>query len=171
MKHTLPTVEGLNQKDALRLAGMHVDSFRKLLIGEHPRPKNSHGYYEFETLGQWIRDKAYRDKVLPVLTADLDQAKLDPAQERARKDRALAIRTETENKVRSGQLIELDTVTAAAFDVVFRVKARLLRIPAVTANLLTGITDRVDIQEIIEREIRNALEEMSTDWADTKVDK
>ena len=166
MRRHLPSVEGLNQNDAARVAGMHVDTFRKLSQSDFPPPKNANGFYELEHLGEWLRAKTVRDKVQPALDAGAAKLKLDPSQERARKDREMANRLELENKVRRSELIEVATVEAAAIDVVLRVRARLLRLPADMAHQVSGLEDRIDIQELLDSAVREALEELSKSWTE-----
>ena len=158
----------LKQAEAAVICGLSISAMTKLNTSDDPPPRDEQGLYPSDELGRWIRRHEF--KKMGAQGGGVKGGALLPVQEKARKDKEMADKYAMENKVRSAQLLELETVTNAAFDMVFRVKARLLRIPAVAANLLTGITDRVEIQEIIETEIRDALDEMSTDWTKTADD-
>ena len=158
----LPSVEGLNQNDAAKIAGIHVDTFRKMKERDLPPPKNANGFYELDPLGDWIRNRA-RAEVAP----NDSRGPLVPAQERARKDREMADRYELENRLRRGELIEVTVVQEAALEVVSRVRTRLLRLPSAVTPLILGEEDRIAIQSTIDSAVRDALMELSGNWTDT----
>ena len=155
----------LKQPEAAAIAGMSTVYFGSLSTSPDPPPKGPDGKYNSVELGEWIRRREV-NKLTGSRGGDKIKGALLPQQEKARKDKAMADKYERENRVRDGELLELETVKAAAFDMVMRTRSRLLRVPAAAANLLTGMTERVDMQEVIEKEIRDALEELSTTWTE-----
>lgn len=93
---------------------------------------------------------------------------LTKEQEEVRYKRAQADEKELDIAERAGQLVKADDVTMAWIDIVSRVKTRLTRIPSALAPLVHGKKDVYDIQATLESGIREALDELSDDWRDTK---
>lgn len=157
----------LNGREAAILIGCSTRQLTHKLESSDPPPRTVDAKYRTDDLGNWIR-RDERRKMMGgkdgAAAHATDGPVLIPVQERARKDREMADKYELENKVRRGELLEQATVEAAAFDVVMRVRSRLLRLPASCAPLLIGAEDRVEIQQIIEKEVRDALSELSADW-------
>jgi hypothetical protein len=84
--------------------------------------------------------------------------------EKARSERARAIKLETENDMLSGRLIEAETVEHHWSEILSRVRTRILKIPFAAAPVILGSDTVVQIQEIITGFVRDALAELSTDW-------
>ena len=85
---------------------------------------------------------------------------LDPAQERARRDRATADKLEQELAVRSGKLMEAGAVTAAWADHIANARSRLLAIPAKLPPLLEG-KPAPAMATLLRTEISAALHELA----------
>ena len=85
---------------------------------------------------------------------------LDPAQERARRDRATADKLEQELAVRSGELMEAGAVTAAWADHISSARSRLLAIPSKLPPLMEG-RPAAAMQALLRTEINDALRELA----------
>ena len=97
------------------------------------------------------------------LRAVLVEAKpdgLDPQQERARKDAAMALKVEMENLRRAGQLMEASEVTAAWADHISSARSRLLAIPSKLPPLMEG-RPAAAMQALLRTEINDALRELA----------
>ena len=94
-----------------------------------------------------------------------DGQKLDPAQERARKDKELADKAAMENRVRRGEVLERSDVDAAMIGTFARVRAKLLSIPSKSAPLAAQAEDIAEIEHLIRSQVVEALQEL----ADTNV--
>lgn len=93
--------------------------------------------------------------------ADVESGKLDPAQERARKDRELADKTAMENEARRGQLVDRADVDAAVIGAFSRVRSRLLSIPSKAAPLVAQDLEIAEIEHLIRSQVIEALQELS----------
>lgn len=153
----------LTAQQASLICGLSERQFLLRLHKDDPPPKNAKGLYHSEELGEWLR----RQERLKLGLEAEASGKLDPAQERARKDMEMADKYELDNKVRRGELIEASTVQTAAFDVVMRTRSRLLRVPSAVSPLVVGEDDRVTVQTTIDDAIRDALSELSGQWTET----
>lgn len=85
----------------------------------------------------------------------------DPQQELARKNAALADRTEMENALRRGELCVIEDMQKAWADHIGVARTRLLAIPATVAPRVAGIADVPLIAAAIRTEIYGALTELS----------
>lgn len=141
--------------------------------------------YPVEALGRWIRQemifKPGRGGGYPYLP-DLTrlpgrgsmptkvtgrQSQLGDKNEAETRLKTLqADKVEIELKQISKELIPVDIVSDALIKMVLRVKSRLLQIPSTVAPLAVGNSDVYAIQKLIEDGVREALEELSSDWQD-----
>jgi hypothetical protein len=96
---------------------------------------------------------------------------LDPAQERARRDAAMAIRLEMENELRAGELCEISTITAVIERDYGTTKNRLMNIPAKTAVALSKATTPAECFEIMDAAIRAAMDELCADEAFAEIER
>lgn len=146
----------LNQRDAARVAGVQIDTFKKMhhRDPEGAPPRHPDGWNDLAELGTWIRQRE----------RPFEDGRLNPAHERARKDKEYADKIAMENQISRGELIEADTVIAAGSDMVLRVRARLLSLPSKVAPQLLGLDSRILVQEILDDAIRDALTELSVTW-------
>lgn len=122
-------------------------------------PRRPDKKYELRALGEWIREEVTRS-----FTGGDNTKKFDPAQERARKDAALADKAEFENKIRDSQYIEFDKVKNAAEEMILKTRQRLLGVGASLGQTLAIEEDPINIQTEIEDAIRDALTELSDEW-------
>lgn len=150
----------LNGKQAATLMGVSYQRWQQMTKEDDPPPRGFDKKYSSVELGEWMRRRERTKMVKGSGGADL----LDTQQESARKNKEMADKYELENKVRRGELIEVATVQATAIDMVMRVKARLLRLPAAAAPLVLGEDDRVVIQSVLDDQVRDALSELSVSW-------
>lgn len=70
---------------------------------------------------------------------------------------------EMEIQQKAGELVNADEVLIVLSSMISRVKTRILSLPTALAATVTGKTDRVEVQAIIEDKIHATLEELSTD--------
>jgi phage terminase Nu1 subunit (DNA packaging protein) len=93
----------------------------------------------------------------------LDTVVLDPAQERARRDRAQADRIETENLLAQGKLVWVDDVAAEYAAACAVVRAKLLSLPSKCAPQVKNCESIEAVRALLEREILVILSELSRD--------
>ncbi|TXN60427.1 terminase small subunit [Methylobacterium sp. WL6] len=86
---------------------------------------------------------------------------LDPAQERARKDRALAIATELKNDLATGKVVLIDDAIAAVTIQNMKLRNKLLSMPTRIASRLPE-QGRAQVFTLVEAEVRSAMEELTT---------
>ena len=98
--------------------------------------------------------------MLPGMTAPEPEYKEDAE---TRVKRLRGDKLEMEIQQRAGELVNADEVLIALSSMVSRVKTRILSLPTSLAATITGKTDRVEVQSIIEDKIHATLEELSTD--------
>lgn len=159
LKERKHLVEMTGQEAAV-FCGISYDMFKKHRAGDDPPPMTFDRKFRSDELGEWVR----RHERKKLTGKGKGPGMIDPIQERARKDREMADKYELENQVKRGELIDLATVESAAFDVVMRVRSRLMRMPSAVAPLLLGLEDRIEIQEVLDGEVRDALTELSGNW-------
>ena len=85
---------------------------------------------------------------------------LDPAQERARLDRARAAASEFDLAVKRGEYVEGDRLDKLLIGLASRTVGHLAQIPTKIAAELAAESDRHRCAEIVEQALREALEEM-----------
>ena len=86
---------------------------------------------------------------------------LDPAAERAKKDRAQAALAEQLHKKRSGEVLAVADVLHVWSNIVVAVKSRLLRLPSALTAAVAAASTPVEIEQLLSAEIRDALTELS----------
>ena len=119
-------------------------------------------------LGEYIRERVHREYAAK--RGENPDGRLDANQEKARHSKLQADKIEMDIAQRSGELIELSQVKSAAFDMIMRCRARLLRLPAAITPLVIGQTDQVAVQNTIDSGVRDALDELSVAWHETPDD-
>ena len=82
---------------------------------------------------------------------------------RARKENALACLRELQLKVRTGELVTAVSVKKAVFDMTRRSRDRMENIPPRVSGILAAETNQDTIFNILMKEIRQALEDLSND--------
>ena len=88
-------------------------------------------------------------------TEDIEQAKL-------RKLIAEASREELKLAVERKEVVEVEEVLSVVETEYANVRAKLLSLPTKAAPLVTGLSDIVEVQEVLEQQINEVLEELST---------
>ena len=83
------------------------------------------------------------------------------ASARARSEEARAQKLELDAAIRSGRLVERESVTLALVEIVVKVRTALLGIGSRAAPLVIGRTDMLEIAEIINGAARDVLGELS----------
>ena len=88
------------------------------------------------------------------------EGNLDPLQERARKDAAMADKYERENQVEEGKLVEIEKIEIFVSENNHRAKQKLLKLPR---ELATSVPQEfsIEIQKISSEKINEVLEELS----------
>ena len=145
-------VRTLTINEAAILAGVTERHMYRLADPSVPNgpPRRADGAFALDAFGTWLRGRAD--------DAGLKQERDIQA---ARKDAALAEKTELENAVRRGELCEASEVVAGWQTVLSRVRSRILRVPHITAPLVVGEPDIHTIRETIDSAVRDALTELS----------
>ena len=139
--------------------------------------------YPMRELGVWMREHfmfisgkggahKYRDlfkkngyvpkeDVAPVLLPGM--ANPDEDQD-TRLKRLKADKAEIELKKMTAELIPVDEIEIAMSEMLSRVKMKILSLPTSISPLISGKQNPIEIQEVIEKNVRSALEELSGDW-------
>ncbi|MBY0256342.1 hypothetical protein [Methylobacterium sp.] len=86
---------------------------------------------------------------------------LDPAQERARKDRALAIATELKNDLAIGKVVLIDDAMAAVTVQHMKLRNKLLSLPSRIASRIPE-KGRAQVFTLVEAEVLSAMAELTT---------
>lgn len=155
---------------AAAICGVTYQTFANWRQSPHPPPSpdpDDHKISGIE-LGEYIRERVRRE--YSVKRGEDPDARLDATQEKARHSKLQADKIEMELAVRSGELIEIGQVRTAAFDMIMRCRARLLRLPAAVTPLVLGQTDPVAVQNTVDTSVRDALDELSVAWHETPDD-
>lgn len=100
-------------------------------------------------------------EALPAICGGGSGDRLDPGAEQARLAKARADLAELELSQKRGELMEKATVTAIWMEILARVKARVLGIPAQCAIAVSAESDPKRAHGIIEAECRAALSELA----------
>jgi phage terminase Nu1 subunit (DNA packaging protein) len=131
-----------------------------------PKRGRENGYNTAEVI-EWIVAKEVSKKL--VLS---DGQAIDADYERARKDREMADRIAMENRVRRGELMEIEQVKKGWIDILSTVKSRILSLPSRSASKVASEKKAELCNEILMQDCRNILEEMSSgiDFEDTESD-
>ena len=89
--------------------------------------------------------------------------KLDPQEERARKDKAQADNVEIRNQVLLGNLLERESVESHWSDMVGNARAKLLALPTKLATVAVASESLEEIQHAAEKLVKEALTELAGD--------
>lgn len=92
--------------------------------------------------------------------------RLDPSQESAKKTRVQRQILELDLKVKEGSLIPIDDVEKTFADIVTAIKMKLLNIPSAISQLFDSIVTADNLREIVEEQLRNALEDLAKQGID-----
>lgn len=132
-------------------------------------PKISRGRYDFQKAVLWyvcfLQDAIQKNKSM------ISEGKFAGVQtERARKLRADAELKEIELAEQRGQLVAIPDVVKVFVDLVHMTKARVLATPPRIASAVLGETSQIMIQAIVEKQLKEALNELADDGANYKVE-
>lgn len=155
---------------------------------ENPPPYDDElKLYPAAALGEWIRKEMIFKKgkggsypylpdikrfpgggVMPSFGAPKPTVAISKHDAEIRLKTLQAQKVEIELEEMAGRLVPVDQVTTALTNMITRVKTKLLRIPTAVAPLVVGVSDVYAVQERIEDGVREALEELSSNWRDTE---
>jgi hypothetical protein len=119
--------------------------------------------------GSWQKNEGENGSRASIL-----QPKVSPrlfAQERARRDAALAARLEMENEVRTGELCEISAVAAVVARDYNVTKNKLMNIASKIAPALAKADTPAACFEIVDSAIRRALDELCADEAFEEIER
>lgn len=129
--------------------------------------KEGRGRYPLGEITAYIRylqELVQRRKIDP----ELPEGALNPEQERARKDKELADKTELENRVRRGEVVEAAEIDAAWADIALAIRSKLLGMGAKLAPTLAGESKAAAVKQAIDTAVRQVLKELSEHGDDEK---
>lgn len=105
--------------------------------------------YDLESCEKWVQENFRQEE-----TGTLAEAKL-------RKLTAEAALAEIELERERGRLVEIDEVTRQVTAMLTNVRAKLLALPTKTSGLVLGLTSQVQIKEVLDDAVREALDELA----------
>lgn len=140
----------LNQQQVAYLLGVTARTVRDWADA----PRNIDGSYDARAVVAWFTAKQG-----PATDADGER---HPTQ-RERLAAAQAEKVEVENRVRRGELVEVEQVGVEWDDLVLAARAKLLSLPTKVAPQLVGRTDPNAIRTILRAEINAALAELASE--------
>ena len=146
--------------------------------------------YNLHELGQWIRtEQIYKrgvggvykykpdftrftvkgtnrpvDDPVTILPGVPEKPSIQLEDQDERVKRLRGDKLEMELQEKAGTLVNADDVLIAMSSMASRVKTRLMSLPTSLAPVVTGKEDRVEVQSIIDKGIRAALDELSGDY-------
>jgi len=156
-----PAVLHLNKKQAAKMMDVSAPTFGRILQSGDPPPVDHDGTIPSDKFGQWLINYG-RKKTVGGDGDDRDA--IDPAYERARKDKVQADKAEFELEVKRGIYLDRNVVEQAGIDMAMRIRARMMRLGAATAPLVVGETTLSAVQSVIDEQIRDAMSELSELW-------
>ncbi|MCJ2092206.1 hypothetical protein MKK67_06805 [Methylobacterium sp. J-072] len=104
--------------------------------------------------------RAYLDHIRAV--PEIPVGNMDPAQERARKDRALAISAEIKNNIAIGKVVLIDVVISLAVAEFRRMRNKMLGLPTRVAPQAAVLRTASEVQALIAAEVDLILLELSS---------
>ena len=126
------------------------------LVAEDVLPKEERGRYPLIAV---VRAYIAHLKATP----EIPVGNLDPAQERARKDRALAISAEIKNDIAVGRVVLIDDAVAIVTRSLRRVRNKILGLASRIAPRLVMQREAEPIRALIYDEVVAILEELSVE--------
>lgn len=91
------------------------------------------------------------------IKAEPKKGALDPEQERARKDSLMADKIELEVQLKRGELVDAKEIETEFTNLVLEVKNKVMALPSRLAPRLELETEAREIEQIIDKEVRDAL--------------
>jgi len=126
------------------------------LVAEDVLPKEERGRYPLIPV---VRAYIAHLKATP----EIPVGNLDPAQERARKDRALAISAEIKNDIATGRVVLIDDAIAIMTGGLSRVRNKILGLASRVAPRLVMQREAEPIRALLYDELVAILEELSVE--------
>ncbi|MFE8033835.1 hypothetical protein [Thiohalocapsa marina] len=151
-------VSGISQLLAAQLAGVTDRRMRQIEHEQDPPPRLADGTYDAAAFGRWLKRRWERD-----IGIGDDGQVYDYERERARLTKAQADRTELEAAELRGEMARAEDVIEAWGRMLGAARARLLSMPAKVAPRVRAATSDQIASGLIEAEVLEALEELSSD--------
>lgn len=153
-------VKALMQDQAADLAGLTVPGLRMQSNTADPPPKGANGYPPRE-FGEWLKRRHLRG-----VGVDQEGVRYDYEQERARLTKAQADKTELEASELRGLTVRTEWVTDEWGRMLGNLRQRLLALPTKAAPRARGALSDAEAAALIEADVIEALQELSTDGLD-----
>lgn len=148
----------LTARDLATLAGISERRINQLRNDANAPLFAADGTITCALAGEWLRDYTMRKARL---AGERDSSRLDRNEQGARKDAALADKTELANAARRAELIEASAVADGWDEIESQIRARMAKVPVTVAPLVVGSFDVHRVRETIDDFIRDALAELS----------
>lgn len=154
--------EALTQKEAASRLGISAKQLRRL-TKRHDAPRNDDKSYPWPRLRDWYIEFK-QDEVKRRRGIDVDAASWDEA--RAREKAAKAAMAELDLLERKGELIPLRVHVDRIREVAESIRDRLMNLPGRQARELAAAEDPQEVTRLLERAVREVLEELQRLEAD-----
>jgi hypothetical protein len=173
----------IDQDAAAQLCNVSVQSFRQWAHKPNPPPveiHNGRAWHKLHDLGEWIRREQiykpgrgggfpykpdmsrYPGQVEP--SAPLMMPGMSaPMEESERLTKLRADKIQLELDVAAGELIPAAQVEDAITTANMRIKTKLLGVPSILAPQIHGVKDVFEVQDVMEKAVRDVLTELATD--------
>lgn len=148
----------LTARDLATLAGISERRINQLRNENNAPLFAADGTITCAVAGEWLRDYTMRKARL---AGEHDGSRLDRHEQGARKDAALAEKTELANDARRAELVEASAVADGWDEIESQIRARMAKVPVTVAPLVVGSFDVHRVRETIDDFIRDALAELS----------
>ena len=148
----------LTARDLATLAGISERRINQLRNEDNAPPFAADGTITCALAGEWLRDYTMRKARF---ASERDGSRLDRNEQGARKDAALAEKTELANGARRAELVEASAVDAGWNEIESQIRARMAKVSVTVAPLVVGSFDVHRVRETIDDFIRDALAELS----------
>jgi phage terminase Nu1 subunit (DNA packaging protein) len=148
----------LNQDQAAEVVGLTARRLRQLEEEGTGPARTAAGLYDARELGQWLKRR-----VMSELGVADDGVAYDYEAERARLTKAQADKTELEAAELAGHLVRVEDVETEWSRMLGAVRARLLSLPTKAAPRARVAVNDEEAAALIEAEVAEALQELSTD--------
>jgi len=159
----------VSQEIAAAVAGVSVATFINWKKeGKAPPIDEQTRMYDAVLLGKWAREvqKFETGKAGRQPKGAPDRETSTKTDEETRYKKLQADLKELELAERVGSLILYDEVSTALENMVMRVRTKMLRLPVAAAPDIVGVSSVIAVQKTLEQIVRDALDELSTDWRD-----
>lgn len=151
------SVRKIAREDAAEISGLSARHLLRLHESDDPPPWVGDGY-ECKAFGRWLARRRDRERGM----GDDGQV-YDYERERARLTKAQADRTELEAAELRGEMVRAEHVIEAWARMVGAARARLLSLPTKAGPRARAASNDEEAASVIEAEIIEALEELSSD--------